>query len=493
MRTSHTHPLQIASIPVGPKMGRVGLTFCPGKKQSGAMSGAWDRDLDLDLDVVANWGAAAVVSLIEAHEMTTLAVPMLGEQVAARHMRWFHLPIVDVSVPGAHFEARWAEDGAVLRDLLRAGFDVLVHCKGGLGRAGTIAARLLVELGWEPGAAIKAVRSVRPGAIETSAQLAHVQSIRPVPEAAPDTCRDAMLDRAQGAMLGLAVGDAVGTTLEFTRRDSTPPLTDMVGGGPFRLQPGEWTDDTAMALALGDSLDDCGGLDEADLMRKFTSWHEDGSYSCTGTCFDIGITTRAALARWKRTGNPIAGSTDPMSAGNGSLMRLAPVAVVSFRDRDRMRDWAARQSCTTHAAPEAVDGCVAFAEVLADAIDGRPRSEVLRPREGPYVGKIAAIMAGSWRGKHRDELSASGYVAHSLEAAMWCVGRTGSFREAVLLAANLGDDADTTAAITGQLAGALYGIAGIPAAWREKVALGPRIIAMAGRLFDAGLGLKVEG
>ncbi len=492
MRTSHSHPLQIAAILAGPGMGRVGLTFCPGKKQASAKSGAWDRDLDCDLDAIADWGAAVVVSLIESHEMEALAVTALGEKVAARHIRWLHLPITDVSTPGAHFERRWVEDGALLRDLLRAGFDVLVHCKGGLGRAGTIAARLLVELGWTSDAAIAAVRAVRPGAIETHVQLAHVQGIRVAHEPMPDTALAAMLDRAEGAMLGLAVGDAVGTTLEFTRRDSMPALTDMVGGGSFRLQPGEWTDDTAMALALGASLEDCGGLDEADLMRKFVRWHEQGDYSCTGTCFDIGITTRQALARWKRAGNPVAGSTDPMSAGNGSLMRLAPVVVRHFRDRVTMRDVAARQSRTTHAAPEAVDACIAFADVLADAIDGHPRSHVLRPRDEPYAGRIAPIMAGAWRGRRRHEIASSGYVAHSLEAALWCVGRTGSFADAVLLAANLGDDADTTAAIAGQLAGALYGIAGIPEAWREKVALGPRITAMAGRLFDAGLGLNAE-
>lgn len=140
-----------------------------------------------------------------------------------------------------------------------------------------------------------------------------------------------------------------------------------------------------------------------------------------------------------------------------------------------MRDVAARQSSTTHAAPEAIDACVAFAEVLADAIEGRPRSEVLRDRVGPYAGAIQPIMAGSWRGEERNRVRASGYVAHSLEASLWSVGRTGSFEEAVLLAANLGEDADTTAAIAGQLAGALYGASGIPQRWRDLLAWEPRL------------------
>ena len=489
MRTSLTHPLAIAEVPVGPGMGRIGLTFCPGKHQPHAATGAWARDLDLDLDAVAEWGAVAVVTLIEVAEMKALNVARKGEKVAERHMAWHHLPIPDVTAPGAAFEAAWRTVGADLRARLRAGFDVLVHCKGGLGRAGTVAARLLVELGWEPAEALAAVRRVRPGAVETMAQERHVHHIRPVEDLGPDTAIAAMRQRAQGAFLGLAVGDAIGTTLEFTRRDALPRLTDMVGGGPFRLQPGEWTDDTAMALALGDSLETCSGLDEADLMRRFVQWHEEGDYSCTGTCFDIGATTAQALARWQRSGNPVAGSTDPQTVGNGSLMRLASVVVASFRDRERMRDWAARQSRTTHAAPEAVDACVAFAELLADAIDGRPVHEVLAPRDWPYAGRIAGIMAGSWRGKARAGIRGSGYVAHSLEAALWCVGRSGSFAEAVLLAANLGEDADTTAAITGQLAGALYGLDGIPPEWRERIALGRRIEAMGQRLFDWGLGI----
>jgi ADP-ribosyl-[dinitrogen reductase] hydrolase len=148
-----------------------------------------------------------------------------------------------------------------------------------------------------------------------------------------------------------------------------------------------------------------------------------------------------------------------------------------------MRNVAARQSETTHAAPEAIDACVAFAEVLADAIEGRPRSEVLRSQVGLYAGAIQPIMAGSWRGKQRNHLRATGYVAHSLEASLWSVGRTGSFEEAVLLAANLGEDADTTAAIAGQLAGALYGAKGIPQRWRDRLAREPRIRNVARTLY----------
>ncbi|WP_027442567.1 ADP-ribosylglycohydrolase family protein [Erythrobacter cryptus] len=484
MRTSHTHPLQIAAITPQPGFGTIGITFCPGKKQPHAMSGGWDRDLGLDLDVIADFGAAAVVTLIEPHEMRALGVEDLGSEVAARHMDWLHLPIPDVSVPDAGFEATWRVHGPGLRARLRHGFNILVHCKGGLGRAGTIAVRLLVELGWPADEAIAAVRAVRPGAIETPAQEAHVRQQARVEESAPCQSDAAIRDRAIGALLGLAVGDAVGTTLEFKPRGSYPRLTDMIGGGPFGLKPGQWTDDTAMALALADSLYVAAEFDPEDLMRRFVDWRDEGTYSCTETCFDIGITTNDALNRWQRSGDPYAGATDPNTAGNGSLMRLAPVAIRFWRDPEALRRVAALQSRTTHGAPEAVSACVAYAELLAKAIAGVPAHEVLSPRSGDYAGAIAAIMAGSWRGKARREIASSGYVAHSLEAALWSVARTSDFRSAILLAANLGGDADTTAAIAGQLAGALYGASGIPQEWLGMLAWKPRIEGMAHSLIE---------
>jgi ADP-ribosyl-[dinitrogen reductase] hydrolase len=483
-RTSHTHPLQIAAVRPYPGWGQVGLTFCPGKKQPNAVTGRWDRDLGIDLDAVAAWGAAAVVTLVEDHELRSLKVEPLGAELARRHMDWIHCPIPDVTAPAESFERAWAIHGEGLRARLRSGFSVVVHCKGGLGRAGTIAARLLVELGWTAAMAIGAVRDVRPGALETPGQERHVLGLSTVAEAQPATTQAAIRDRAIGALLGLAVGDAVGTTLEFKARDTYEPLTDMVGGGPFRLQSGQWTDDTAMALALADSLVSRGELEEQDLLARFSDWWRRGAYSCTGSCFDIGLTTATALRNWEQTKDAQSGSTSPESAGNGSLMRLAPVAVRFWSERDKLRDAAARQSRTTHAAPEAVDACVAYAEILADAIEGRVRSEVLRDRSG-YAGSVETILGGAWRGKPRAKVRASGYVLHSLEAALWAVARTDDYRSAVLLAANLGEDADTTAAVTGQLAGALYGLKGIPGSWVKKVAWADAIQARAVGLLNA--------
>lgn len=485
-RTSHSHPLQIAEVCPAPGVGRIGLTLCPGKTQSWGISGAWARNLGTDLDAIAAWNAAAVVTLVEQHELERLAVLELGREVVGRHMEWLHLPIRDRDVPDEAFEAAWEQAGESLRARLRAGFNVLIHCMGGLGRAGTIASRLLVELGWKPSEAIRAVRKARPGALETDEQEDLVHGCIAIPEHQPDTSMAAVRERAIGSLIGLAIGDALGTTLEFSARDSRPRLTGMKGGGPFRLEPGQWTDDTSMALALADSLIACDGLDEHDLMSRFVSWMDEGAYSSNGRCFDIGITVRGALNRFKQSGNPIAGSTNPNSAGNGSLMRLAPVAIRYWDDDAARRDAAARQSRTTHGAPEAVDACIAFSEMLAEAIAGKRRSEVLGDRLGalPYAGQIAGIMAGSWRCKARDEIKSSGYVAHSLEAAIWCVGRTGSFADAVLLAANLGEDADTVAAITGQLAGAIYGYRDIPSDWLGQLASQGLIFGMARQLVD---------
>ena len=478
-RTSLTHPLQIAAVSLGAGVGRIGVTFCPGKQQWSAVTGAWARDLELDVQAIADWGAAAVLTLVEPHELGVLGVPGLGRAVEAGHMDWLHAPIRDVSVPDANFERTWLGLGEGIRDRLRAGFDIVVHCKGGLGRAGMIAARLLVELGVDANEAIARVRTARPGAIETAEQLRHVLVQTFVPERQPETTAAAIRDRAVGALLGLAVGDAVGTTLEFKARDTYSPLSDMVGGGPFSLEAGQWTDDTAMALALADSLVACDGLDEQDLLARFVDWWRNGTYSCTGRCFDIGGTTAQALLRWEKTMADHCGSTDANSAGNGSLMRLSPVAIRFWKDRPALRDAAARQSKTTHAAPEAVDACVLYAEILADAIEGRPRSEVLRSLAGGWSGKIGAIAAGSWRGKPRTKIDASGYVVSALEAALWSVGRSPFYERAVLHAANLGQDADTTAAIAGQLAGALCGKKRMPVQWVSKLAWRDQLSAAA--------------
>jgi ADP-ribosyl-[dinitrogen reductase] hydrolase len=139
-----------------------------------------------------------------------------------------------------------------------------------------------------------------------------------------------LLDRQRGCLLGLACGDAVGTTVEFSARGSFPPMTDMVGGGPFRLPVGAWTDDTSMALCLATSLVEKNGFDAHDQMTRYCQWYQNGYLSSTGRCFDIGLTVRGALARFQKSGEPFSGSTDPQAAGNGCIMRLAPVPMFYY-------------------------------------------------------------------------------------------------------------------------------------------------------------------
>ncbi|WP_440973026.1 ADP-ribosylglycohydrolase family protein [Pseudomonas koreensis] len=293
-------------------------------------------------------------------------------------------------------------------------------------------------------------------------------------------------ERYRGALLGLACGDAVGTTVEFKSRGSFQPLTDMVGGGPFDLKPGQWTDDTSMALCLAESLLSKKTFDAADQMGRYLNWWKWGYLSSTGECFDIGMTVSQALSQYQQTGQPFAGSTDPFTAGNGSLMRLVPVVLFYFPDVQQIRQFAIDSSRTTHAAPEAIECCQLLAELITKALLGASKTELHRlPLSTFTQSKVAALARGDYLVKSVSDIRGSGYSVESLEAALWCFHHTDSFAAAILQAANLGDDADTTAAIVGQLAGAYYGIRAIPAPWLEMLHDGEEITATADRLLDA--------
>ncbi|MBN1948056.1 MAG: ADP-ribosylglycohydrolase family protein [Bradymonadales bacterium] len=295
-------------------------------------------------------------------------------------------------------------------------------------------------------------------------------------------------DRFRGCLLGLAAGDAVGTTVEFSPRGSFAPLTDMVGGGPFRLKPGQWTDDTSMALCLATSLVECNDFDARDQMERYCLWEETGYLSSTGHCFDIGTTVAMALRHYQKTGDPFAGSTNPHSAGNGCIMRLAPIPMCFFPDMVAIEKYAAESSRTTHGATECLDACRLFSRIIARALMGSPKEEVALGDRDSFAGahKIEAIAQGEYLRKSEGEIRGTGYVVPSLEAALWCFVHTESFEEAILRAANLGDDADTTAAVCGQVAGAFYGASGIPARWLELLAMRQEITDLADRLYRKG-------
>ncbi len=283
-----------------------------------------------------------------------------------------------------------------------------------------------------------------------------------------------LIDRQRGCFLGLAIGDALGAAVEFMDAGRFEPVTGYRGDGPHRLNPGEWTDDTSLALALADSIVQA-GWDLNDQAHRYLEWFLQGKYSVTGRCFDIGFTTRRALGRFVQLKDARrSGDSDSRSSGNGSIMRLAPVPIrfaKLFPDHiAELSQRAAESSLPTHASEECLSSCRYFALVLAALIGGHDRQEVLSPdwpplselhRHAPLHPQVAEMAVGSFKTRQPPEIVGSGYVVRSLEAALWAFHDAHSFDDAVLKAVNLGDDADTTGAVCGQLAGAFWGESGI--------------------------------
>lgn len=315
-----------------------------------------------------------------------------------------------------------------------------------------------------------------------------------------------MIDRRRGALIGLAVGDALGAAVEFMSPGSFPPVTGYRGGGPHRLNPGEWTDDTSMALALSDSLRNV-GWDLNDQAERYVSWMQQGKYSVNGKCFDIGITTSAALHRFLDGRDARkSGGTAESASGNGSIMRLAPVPIRFghlYPDQlDELSRLAEESSLPTHASDQCVSACRYLALVLAALIHGEDRDEVLSPDWKP-LQRLAAIKPlqpliheiarGSFRQKQPPAIEGSGWVVKSLEASLWAFHDAENFEEAVLKAVNLGDDADTTGAICGQLAGAYWGESGIPESLRAGLARKDMLEdALKGIVGGEGGGVEIE-
>lgn len=299
--------------------------------------------------------------------------------------------------------------------------------------------------------------------------------------------------RYRGALLGLAVGDALGTTLEFQQPGTFEPIEEMQGGGPFSLAVGQWTDDTSMALCLADSLIATGLFDAADQMSRYLRWYRTGYMSSAGRCFDIGNTVRSALHEFQRTGEPFAGRTDAMSAGNGSIMRLAPVPLRWAYAPLQAIEYSGESSRTTHATRAAIDACRYLGALIVGAVQGTDKTALLSSRyspvpdlweQEPLVKEIHEIAAGSFKAKEPPKIKSTGYVVDTLEAALWAFHRSDSFEEGCRLAVNLGGDADTCGAVYGQLAGAIYGGDNIPRRWLEVISLRSTIESLADGLFE---------
>lgn len=268
-----------------------------------------------------------------------------------------------------------------------------------------------------------------------------------------------------GILLGLAVGDALGTPLEFKERDAYPPITTMRGGGPFNLAPGEWTDDTSMALALAQTLIDH-GQNTIELLQNFTRWYINGDFSHNDKCFDIGATTASALRKFIKSDgtDDSPASSHFMDSGNGGIMRLAPIVIYasSHNEAVTLAEW---QSHSTHAS----DLCIEYAKKLA--------SDLWRLLDGEKP-ELVCDTYSTLQQTARNEISSSGFVVDTYNAAWWAIANTTTFTDALLLAVNLADDSDTVGAVTGQLAAAIYGADSIPTEWVDVLAWSDKIITM---------------
>jgi ADP-ribosylglycohydrolase len=287
-------------------------------------------------------------------------------------------------------------------------------------------------------------------------------------------------ERYRGALLGLATGDAMGVPLEYAQPGSFEPISDMIGGGPFNLNPGDWTGDTSMALCLAESLIEVQGFDVNDQIQRYVRWGRESHLSSKGYCFDISGVVAAALHRFEKTGNPYAGATTPNTAGNSSLMRVAPVPLAYARQPAEAITKAGDSSRTTHATQQAVDACRYLGALIVGAVNGVDKQTLLAPGYCPIPGywdsdplhpEVDDIAAGSFTYRNPPDIRAKGHVVSMLEAALWAFYHSTTFQHGCLLAVNLGEDADTVGAVYGQLAGAFYGEQAIPQEWRDKLAL----------------------
>ena len=268
------------------------------------------------------------------------------------------------------------------------------------------------------------------------------------------------MNRVYDGIIGLVVGDALGVPVEFRERDAFH-VEGMTGGGTYGLPPGTWSDDGSLALATLESLGRRRGIDLRDIMDNFVRWYAHNEFTPYGSAFDVGNTTRRAICLYMQgVGIENCGGRSERDNGNGSLMRILPLAFVPHRDCD-----VAAVSALTHAHPISTGACMKYVHI----------AELLLAGGGPEEAAWLYDGGRDIRKKQRGEIKSGGYVLDTLEAAVWCFTTTSSYRECVLKAVNLGGDTDTTAAVAGGLAGIYYGSSGgrgIPQEWQAQIARG---------------------
>jgi ADP-ribosyl-[dinitrogen reductase] hydrolase len=265
-------------------------------------------------------------------------------------------------------------------------------------------------------------------------------------------------------MIGLAVGDALGAPVEFKDKGTFPYISDMIAGGAFQLNKGEWTDDTSMALCLLDSLISV-GFDLNDQADRYIKWYKQGYFSVKGYCFDIGCNTRKSLENYIKTGNIVSPFVD--SCGNGAIMRLAPITLYTafMKDVDIVK-YSGETSKVTHNSLLSIEACRFMSLLISRLINGYSKNEALNSIDTEFKTEIKDFLSLEYI-VNKDTLNNSGYVVDSLKLALWGFYTTNNFKDGLLKVVNWGGDSDTNGAIYGQIAGAYYGLDGIPDNWKK--------------------------
>ena len=309
-----------------------------------------------------------------------------------------------------------------------------------------------------------------------------------------NNCDNTISDKIKAVVLGHAIGDALGVPVEFCYREELKknPVTDMIGFGSYDVPAGSWSDDTSMSLCTLESLAK-GKIDYNDIMNNFGKWYYNNEFTPTGNTFDVGTTCSFAIHNYHKANCTIetCGLDEEMANGNGSLMRIHPMALFTFAkgmSLGKSLDAIYKTSALTHAHPRSKLGCGIYSMLLWKLLKSPSKEEAAKELENTYVFYDGGARVSEKEYDHYSELShfdfaykasllekteddivGSGYIVDALEAALWCLLTTDSYNECVLKAVNLGDDTDTTAAIAGGLAGALYGLDAIPEEWLVKL------------------------
>ncbi len=455
------------------------------------------QDVELRLGSLLSAGFDAFIDLTEPGELPPYELYLPG------HVRYARKSIPDHGVP--RDTAHMGEIIAELDAALAEGRRVYVHCRAGIGRTGTVVACHLVAGGLDGAAAVAELNELWKGSDrsdtwpevpETAEQVsfihdwaAHQHDVTQRPDVL-DAARS-LRERFQGAFVGLAVGDALAAHTQFRKPGSFAPVGDLLGGGPFDVPRGAWTDDTALALLAAESLLERGS-DVRDQVARFSRWQRDGYGSATGQCVGISANVARALAAAQYKGKPFAGSHDPQSPDKDPLSRIAPIVMYHLAQPAEAIARAVDSARITAQAPIVLDCVRLLAAMLHQALTGKDKAAILRPPRELWAGtatrpEVMGIYEGSYDRRAAQEISGGGNAASALEAALWAFNRGATFREGALLAANLGRDCDVVTAVYGQLAGAYLGVSAIPGIWRNSLMRQDVIIDSADRLLAHAL------